>query len=75
MRSSWLYLATRSERHNEPVLIWVAVVATGAVRIEGEVALHGLLHAASLQWNAGAGPASRVHGAVRRRLVIEAGEA
>jgi hypothetical protein len=28
MRSSWLYLATRSERHSEPVLIWVAVVAT-----------------------------------------------
>jgi hypothetical protein len=28
MRSSWLYLATRSVRHNEPVLIWVAVVAT-----------------------------------------------
>ena len=28
MRNSWLYLATRSERHSEPVLIWVAVVAT-----------------------------------------------
>ena len=28
MRSSWLYFATRSLRHSEPVLIWVAVVAT-----------------------------------------------
>src|SRR5690606_35963984 len=28
MRSSWLYLATRSERHREPVLIWPAAVAT-----------------------------------------------
>ena len=27
MRSSWLYFATRSERHSEPVLICVAVVA------------------------------------------------
>ena len=28
MRSSWLYLATRSERHGAPVLIWPALVAT-----------------------------------------------
>ena len=28
MRSSWLYLATRSERLAEPVLIWPAPVAT-----------------------------------------------
>ena len=28
MRSSWLYLATRSERHSEPVLICVALVPT-----------------------------------------------
>ena len=28
MRSSWLYFATRSERLNEPVLIWPARVAT-----------------------------------------------
>ena len=34
MRSSWLYLATRSERHNEPVLICVAVVATGCGQIK-----------------------------------------
>ena len=28
MRSSWLYLATRSERDSEPVLIWPAFVPT-----------------------------------------------
>ena len=28
MRSSWLYLAVRSERLAEPVLIWPAHVAT-----------------------------------------------
>ena len=28
MRSSWLYFAMRSERDSEPVLIWVAAVAT-----------------------------------------------
>ncbi len=28
MRSSWLYLAMRSERHSDPVLICVARVAT-----------------------------------------------
>ena len=28
MRSSWLYLAMRSERDSDPVLIWVAAVAT-----------------------------------------------
>ena len=28
MRSSWLYLATRSLRLSEPVLIWPARVAT-----------------------------------------------
>ena len=28
MRSSWLYLATRSERHGAPVLIWPQLVAT-----------------------------------------------
>src|SRR5690606_13044806 len=33
MRSSWLYLATRSLRHSEPVLIWVAVVATAMSEI------------------------------------------
>ena len=28
MRSSWLYLATRSERAGAPVLIWPQLVAT-----------------------------------------------
>jgi hypothetical protein len=28
MRSSWLYLATRSERESDPVLIWPAAVPT-----------------------------------------------
>ena len=28
MRSSWLYLATRSVREADPVLIWPALVAT-----------------------------------------------
>ena len=28
MRISWLYFAKRSERLNEPVLIWPALVAT-----------------------------------------------
>ena len=28
MRSSWLYLAMRSERDSEPVLIWPALVPT-----------------------------------------------
>src|SRR5208283_5635277 len=28
MRSSWLYLATRSERDIDPDLIWVALLAT-----------------------------------------------
>jgi hypothetical protein len=28
MRSSWLYLATRSERAGAPVLIWPQFVAT-----------------------------------------------
>ena len=31
MRSSWLYFATRSERDIEPVLIWVAAVATATI--------------------------------------------
>ena len=31
MRSSWLYLATRSLRLREPVLIWPARVATAQV--------------------------------------------
>ena len=28
MRRSWLYLAMRSERESEPVLIWPALVPT-----------------------------------------------
>jgi hypothetical protein len=28
MRSSWLHLASRSERDSEPVLIWPQLVAT-----------------------------------------------
>ena len=34
MRSSWLYLAMRSERDIEPVLIWLAAVATNAGQIK-----------------------------------------
>ena len=30
MRSSWLYLAMRSERDSEPVLIWPALVPIGS---------------------------------------------
>ncbi len=34
MRSSWLYLATRSERDGAPVLIWPQPVATGCGQIK-----------------------------------------
>ena len=39
MRSSWLYLAMRSERDSEPVLIWVAARADREVRDGGVLGL------------------------------------
>lgn len=41
----------------------LALVVDGAVRIRGDVAIHGLLYAGALEWTAGTGPAARVHGA------------
>jgi len=50
------------------------LVATGAVRVTGEFALHGVLYAGALAWSAGTGPAARVHGAtlVNGDVVIDA---
>jgi len=43
----------------------VALVATGALRLAGDVELHGIVHAASLEWNdTTPGGAAAVHGAV-----------
>jgi hypothetical protein len=41
----------------------IALVATGALRIDGPVTLHGIVHAASLQWNDAAAPGALVRGA------------
>ena len=46
----------------------VAIVVSGAAQFEGAVALHGLLYAGSLRWNATAGGAF-----VRGALISEAG--
>jgi hypothetical protein len=42
----------------------VALVVTGALRVSGDLALHGLLHAASLQWDDAVAGAAFVRGAV-----------
>jgi len=41
----------------------VAIVASGNMRFSGAVAIHGVLHGASLQWNDAAAPEARVPGA------------
>ncbi len=41
----------------------VLLIVDGALRIRGDVAIHGLVHAARLEWSAGSGPVARVHGA------------
>ena len=41
MRSSWLYLATRSLRAGAPVLIWPQFVATDEVGDRGVLGLAG----------------------------------
>lgn len=46
----------------------IAIVVTGAAQFDGAVALHGLLYAGSLRWNATAGGAF-----VRGALISEAG--
>lgn len=42
----------------------VVLVASGAARLRGDVALHGLLHASALAWSGGSGPSATVRGAV-----------
>lgn len=42
----------------------VVLVASGAARLRGPVALHGLLHASGLAWTGGTAPAATVRGAV-----------
>jgi hypothetical protein len=44
---------------NDPI----ALVATGALRFSGDVAIHGIVHGASLEWNDGAAPGALVRGA------------
>jgi hypothetical protein len=41
----------------------VLLAAAGAIRLRGDVAVHGLLFGRSLDWRAGTGPAARIHGA------------
>ena len=42
----------------------IALAVSGACRIEGALALHGVLHCGSMRWNGAAAPAAFVRGAV-----------
>jgi hypothetical protein len=42
----------------------VVMVVHGAVVLNGDVTVHGLLYAASIRWDAASGPQASVHGAV-----------
>ena len=42
----------------------IALVATGALRFEGGITIHGIVHGASLEWNDGSAPDALVRGAV-----------
>jgi Tfp pilus assembly protein PilX len=41
----------------------VAIVASGALRFSGQVAIHGVVHGASLRWDDAVAPGARVQGA------------